>query len=102
MLRTAIGRPAAAGVSFRWSVSGGTISSHIMLFEPGRKLAWVGRYFIFRAIHVWRLDALPGGATVVTTTESLSGWPVAWFISSGELGEIDRRWLLALKNQAEG
>ena len=98
---TAIAQPAAAGVPFAWTTSGGTIHSRIVLYEPEHRLAWIGHMLVFRAIHVWQLAPLRGGETTVTTTESLSGWPISWFYSSDELHEADQRWLTALKREAE-
>ncbi len=90
----------ATGVSFRWTISGGTIHSRIVLFEPGRRLAWVGRFLVFHAVHVWTLVAANGG-TEVRTTESIGGWPIGLFTSSEELGEADRRWLAALRHAVQ-
>ena len=98
---TKIATDAAAGVPFVWTISGGTINSHIVLYEPERRLAWVGRLLIFRAIHVWELSSRRDGETTVTTTESLGSWPITWFYSSDSLHEADRRWLAALKQEAE-
>jgi len=97
----AIVLPPAAGVPFVWTTSGGTIHSNVVLYEPEHRLSWVGHMLIFRAIHVWELTSVVHGETTVTTTESLSGWPIAWFYSSDELHEADQRWLLALKREAE-
>lgn len=98
---TMIAIPAAAGVPFVWTTSGGTIHSQVVLYEPEHRLSWIGHMLIFRAIHVWELASLANGETSVTTTESLSGWPIGWFYSSNELQEADQRWLVALKWEAE-
>ena len=84
-----------------WTTSGGTIRSRIVLDEPEHRLVWIGHMLIFRAIHLWELAASGDGETTVTTTESLSGWPIGWFYSSNELREADQRWLTALKREAE-
>ena len=98
---TTIAAPAAAGVPFDWTTSGATIHSQIALYEPEHRLSWTGHLLIFRAIHVWELASLPNGQTSVTTTESLSGWPIGWFYSSSDLRQADQRWLTALKREAE-
>ena len=89
------------GTQFRWTTPGGTIHSRIVLFKPGHRLAWIGHMLIFRAIHVWTLASLPNGDTEVTTTETLSGWPIALFYSSDDLRQADQRWLDALRQEAE-
>lgn len=98
---TSITGPPRANTSFEWKTSGGTIRSQIKLFEPERRLAWVGHLLVFRAIHVWTLAVLPTGNTEVTTTESLGGWPITLFYSSDELQRSDQRWLDALRREAE-
>ncbi len=98
---TTIAAPAAAGVPFVWTTSGGTIRSRMVLYEPSHRLAWIGQMLVFRAIHVWELTSAGDGETVVTTTESLSGWPIGWLYSSHALHEADARWLAALKREAE-
>ncbi len=97
----AITEPVGAGTRFRWTTSGGTIHSRIVLFEPEHRLAWIGRLLMFRAIHVWTLASLPDGDTEVTTTETLSGWPIALFYSSDDLRQADQRWLDALRQETE-
>ena len=96
-----IASPPGANTSFEWTATVGTIHSRIMLFEPERRLAWIGHFLVFRAIHVWTLASLPLGDTEVTTTESLGGWPITLFYSSDELQRSDQRWLDALRREAE-
>ena len=92
--------PAAAGARFDWSTGHVTIHSRIALLVPRERLAWTGRMLVFRAVHCWRLIALANGATLVTTDESLSGWPVAWLISRQALTGTDQDWLDALRRAA--
>ena len=101
ILAATISQPAAAGVTFQWSISHGTIRSRLAVFEPPHRLTWFGTLFIFHAIHVWVLHAQPDGQTLVETRESMSGWPIAWFYSSADLLETDRQWLAALKIRME-
>ncbi len=91
---------AAPGVRFDWSTGSVTIHSRIAALVPRQRLAWTGRMLLFRAVHCWRLTALPHGGTLVATDESLSGWPVAWLISSGSLTGTDQDWLASLAKAA--
>ncbi len=99
--RTAVDEPLGAGTRFRWTMPDGTIHSRVVLFVPGHRLAWTGHLLMFRAIHVWTLASLPNGDTKVTTTETLSGWPIALFYSSDDLRQADQRWLDALRLETE-
>ena len=94
---TAVVGPVGTGTPFRWTIPGGTIHSRIVLFERGRRLAWIGHLLVFRAIHIWTLADLPNGNTEVTTTETLSGWPIRLFYSSDDLRQVNQRWLNALR-----
>lgn len=98
---TAIAGAAGIGVPFRWTTGDNTIRSRFMLVEPERRLAWIGHVLTVRAIHVWTLAALADGGTAASTEESLAGWPVGLLVSPGDLERTDRRWLEALKREAE-
>jgi hypothetical protein len=91
----------AVGVPFEWSTGAGSIHSRLALFEPRRRLAWTGRLFVFHAIHIWILTSLPNGQTLIQTRESMSGWPIGLFYSSGNLLSTDHQWLADLKKKAE-
>jgi hypothetical protein len=62
----------AAGSTFRWKAGPGTITSTIARVEPPRLIAWTGRTFGIRAIHVYRLEPRDG-TTFVRTKESYEG-----------------------------
>lgn len=62
----------AEGTEFRWKSGPGTIISTIRSVEQPRLLAWTGKTFGIRAIHVWRLESRDGH-TVVRTEESWEG-----------------------------
>lgn len=99
--KTAVTGPVGPGTAFDWTTAGGTIHSRIALFEPERRLAWTGHFLIFRAIHVWTLTRRPDGGTEVSTTETLSGWPITLFYSPDDLRQADLRWLDALRREVE-
>ena len=91
----------AAGTEFRW-VSGGTkIESRLEVVEAPTELVWTGTAYRARAIHVWRLEALPDGTTRVSTAESMDGPLLRFFYSSKDLASSHAVWLAALKKKAE-
>ena len=62
----------ADGSTFRWKAGPGTIVSTIQQVERPRTLAWTGKTFGIKAIHVWRLEP-KDGKTIVRTEESWEG-----------------------------
>ena len=67
--------PVKAGTSFEWKADGRKIVSRLEEVVPPRRIAWSGRTFGIRAMHVWELAA-QGSGTHVHTIESFEG-PVA-------------------------
>lgn len=49
------------------------ISSRLEEVDPPARIAWTGRMFGVRAVHVWELAA-EGPGTRVRTRESFAGW----------------------------
>ena len=93
--------PLEAGTTFSWTTGGTKIESRVALVEPNARFAWTGKAFGAKAIHVWRLDRLPGDQTSVKTDESMDGFLLSLFYSSKKLEETDRRWLERLKAASE-
>jgi hypothetical protein len=62
----------AEGSQFRWKSGPGTITSTLQRVEPPHVLAWTGKAFTIKAIHVWHLEGRSGD-TIVTTYESWEG-----------------------------
>jgi len=60
------------GTKFRWKSGPGTITSTIHDVEPPSRIAWTGKTFGIRAIHVHTLEGRDG-ETVVRTEESYDG-----------------------------
>jgi hypothetical protein len=62
------------GTTFRWKVSGGTITSTFTDVVPPRLVGWTGHFSPLgvRAVHVWHLTP-HHGSTFVRTEESWSG-----------------------------
>jgi hypothetical protein len=93
--------PVANGTTFVWSTGSMHIHSKLALVTPEAQLAWTGKAFSATAIHVWKLERLPGDRTRVTTVESMSGFLVSFFYSSRDLQVSDQFWLDRLKQEAE-
>ena len=66
------------GARFRWKAGPGTITSTLQRIDRPRLIAWTGRTFGIKAIHVHRLEPL-GEGTVVSSEESWEGLPVRIF-----------------------
>jgi hypothetical protein len=64
-------------------------------------LAWTGTAYKARAIHVWNLQPLPDGGTLVKTIESMDGFMLRLFYSPTILRSRSVLWLDALKHKAE-
>lgn len=98
----ALDGPPAEGTVFRWRSGPGTITSTLRVLAPEREIAWTGRTFGIRAVHVWRLTPHDGGTRVVTE-ESWDGWIVR--LISGPMGrtlaQSIERGLGYLKEEAE-
>lgn len=62
-----------AGTTFDWKAGGMKISSRLEEVTPPLRIAWTGRMFGVRAVHVWELAA-EGSGTRVRTRESFAGW----------------------------
>lgn len=92
--------PFQPGTDFTWT-SGTQIRSRLALVQPPQALAWTGQAYKAKAIHVWKLEALPNGQTLVTTNESMDGFMLTVFYSSKKLKESQEHWLSSLKAAAE-
>jgi uncharacterized membrane protein len=93
--------PLESGTAFTWRSGGTRIHSKIALVTPSKEIAWTGTALNATAIHVWKLDQLPGNKTLVKTEESMSGFMLTLFYSSKELQTVDQSWLERLKLEAE-
>jgi hypothetical protein len=92
--------PFQPGTEFTWT-SGTQIRSRLALVQSPQALAWTGQAYKAKAIHVWTLEALPNGQTLVRTKESMDGFMLTVFYSSKKLKESQERWLSSLKAAAE-
>ena len=89
------------GTVFTWNAGGMTVHSKLALVEPYTRLSWTGNVFNAHAIHVWTLEPLPGGRTLVKTDESINGFLLALMYSSKDLAKSHQVWLESLKSKAE-
>ena len=88
------------GTEFTWT-SGTEIRSRIALVRAPEALAWTGRAYNAKAIHVWKLEPVLNGQTRVQTNESMEGFMLTVFYSSKKLKSSQERWLSSLKAAAE-
>lgn len=86
---------------FTWRTGGMTIHSRVVLSEPDTALAWTGRTYLARALHVWKLTALGPTRTRVESSESMDGFLLSHFYSSAQLQATEDHWLASLKAAAE-
>ena len=98
---SSISGPLEGGTQFSWTTGGTRIESRITLVQPYEQFAWTGKAYMARAIHVWRLQRLSDGQTLVKTEESMDGFLLTFFYSSKKLEQTDQRWLDRLKLAAE-
>ena len=89
------------GAAFTWKSSGTEIKSKLALVEDNQRFGWTGTAYQAKAIHIWQLDRLAGGGTLVRTKESMNGFLLKVFYSSEDLARSHHVWLEALKRKAE-
>ncbi len=93
--------PLEPGTTFVWTTGGTKIKSRIAIVHPVTQLGWTGIAHGARAIHIWSLQPLTGGDTLVKTTESMDGFMLKVFYNSRDLAKSHKLWLDALKRRAE-
>lgn len=96
-----ISGPLQPGTPFNWTIGGTHITSRLALVQPNSQLAWTGKAFGAKAIHVWKLSQTAGGQTTVETDESMEGFLLSLFYSSKKLAASDQQWLERLKTASE-
>jgi hypothetical protein len=64
--------PIQVGTSFAWLGGGSRIVSRLEEVDPPKRIAWSGKTFGIRAMHVWELEE-KGQGTQVHTEESFEG-----------------------------
>ncbi len=71
--RIRLNGPVEAGASFEWASGGFKIVSRLEEVAPPARIAWTGKMFGIRAVHVWHFVA-DDRDTLVRTEESFAGW----------------------------
>jgi hypothetical protein len=99
--QAAIDGPLTPGTKFAWTLGSTSIHSRIALVAPYQAFAWTGSAYMAKAIHVWKLQPLPGDRTLVKVDESMDGFLLEHLYSSDELKAADQSWLDDLKRAAE-
>jgi uncharacterized protein YceK len=89
------------GSLFSYNADNMSIHAAVREFIPSQALAWTGDVLNFHAIQTWTLTPQPGGATLVTTSESVNGFLISLFFSQARLERDDHTWLKNLKAAAE-
>ncbi|GLR68912.1 hypothetical protein GCM10010909_35940 [Acidocella aquatica] len=89
------------GSLFSYNADGMSIHAAVRQFIPAQALAWTGDVLNFHAIQTWTLNPQADGTTLVTTSESVSGFLIGAFFSQAQLERDDHIWLANLKAAAE-
>ena len=61
------------GTVFRWKTFGASLTSEVLEYIPGERLAWNARGLGVQAYHAWLLQPRNGGCRVLTE-ETQRGW----------------------------
>ena len=64
--------PLEPGTTFHWKAGPGTITSTLRDVDPPKRIAWTGKTFGIKAVHVWSFETR-GDATVARSAESWEG-----------------------------
>lgn len=94
--------PVIAGTSFVWVAGGSRVMSRLEEVIPLKRIAWTGKMFGIRAVHVWELGA-KDGETHVQTEESFEGLIARLFRGSMKkrLAKELNQQITSLKAEAE-
>jgi uncharacterized protein YndB with AHSA1/START domain len=100
--RIEVSGPVEVGTEFRWVSGGARIVSRLEELEPPRRIAWLGKMFGTRAVHVWELAGEERG-THARTEESFEGWLAKLFpgLMKRTLAKALDQGMAALKAEAE-
>ncbi len=93
--------PLQPGTTFVWKSGSAAIQSRLALVQRNQQIGWTGTAYKAHAIHLWSLQPLPNGGTLVKTKESMDGFMLSFFYSSKDLATSLDVWLQALKHRAE-
>ena len=92
------------GSRFRWFSFGAFVTSEVIEYAPGQRIAWDAKVLGGRGHHGWVLKAQAGG-TYVVTEETQKGWGITLVkpVLRPTMVRVHQRWLEGLsKVAAEG
>lgn len=94
--------PLRRGAEFVWKAGPGKISSTLKEIRKPSRIAWTGKTFGIKAVHVWEI-AEDAGRSTVTTRESWDGIHVRFFkkVFKKMLAKSIHEGLEALKKEAK-
>lgn len=89
---------------FRWKTFGITITSTVLEYIPGERIAWDAHAFGVDAYHAWVLQPSALGGCHVLTEESQHGWlaRLSNLFMPNRMHMFHQVWLEGLANQAGG
>ncbi|GAB1817028.1 SRPBCC family protein [Herbidospora sp. RD11066] len=92
----------APGERYRWRLGGVKITSRFAVVAEGRELTWSGVVLgVYKAVDRNTVEALPGGRTRVTISESLTGPLARLLYPSAKLRVGHEAFLNAIKTESE-
>jgi len=102
VLKIQLNGPVKAGTSFVWVAGGSKIVSKLEEIDAPNRLAWSGKTFGIRAVHVWKFAQEDEG-TYVHTEESFEGLIARLFpgLMKKILAKALDQTIMALKAEAE-
>jgi uncharacterized protein YndB with AHSA1/START domain len=94
--------PLHPGSVFKWKSKGFALTSTLREVTPKRRLAWTGKAFGTRAVHIWEMEEANQG-TMLRTAESFGGWLPRLMPRAMQraLDETLLAWLQSIKAEAE-
>ena len=93
--------PLKKGTVFRWTTFGVRISSEVVEFVPGERIAWTGKAQGLWVYHAWLIKKTDTGCCVLTE-ETQHGWMVrlgAWLFPH-RMHKFHQIWLENMEKQA--
>lgn len=91
-----------AGTVFRWKTFGASLTSEVVEFVPGERLAWNARGVGIWAYHAWLFQEVEGGCRVLTE-ETQHGWlcRLGNLLFPNRMFKFHQIWLEQLRRKAQ-
>lgn len=89
------------GTVFRWKTFGANLTSEVMEYVPGERLAWNARGPGIWAYHAWLIEEVDGGCRVLTE-ETQHGWlcRLGKLLLPNRMFKFHQIWLEQLQSKA--